>query len=230
MNSPHAPFLAWPGWPFFREALLWAAALLLLWLVIYGGADYLTGLRDKRVRIHLDAELDMPFVPAFILAYRSIDVLYPLAVFVLRSFAEIRALTLTLAVVSVLAGVGFLLLPAEPAYPPRDAGLWEPLFAWNRHLVLTYNMVPSLHVALSVVVVSAYARRCGIVGKMLLHGWLAAIVLSTLLTHHHHLLDVVTGLLLGWGAYFLIYRPWLRRASAEQGVPANPSEGPAPPA
>jgi membrane-associated phospholipid phosphatase len=228
MNSPRAPFLAWPGWPLYGEYLLLGTAHTLWWIVVYAGADWLTGLRSERVRIHLDAEMRMPFVPAFILVYRSLDLVFVLAPFILRSRAELRAATLTCAIVTGVAGVGFLLLPAEPAYPPQDYSGWEPLYAWNRRMVLTYNMAPSLHVAMSVVLLSAYGRRCGAVGKGWLAAWGTAIALSTLLTHEHHLLDVATGLLLGWGANLLVYRRWLDRAPAEQRVPANRSSDPAP--
>lgn len=230
MTDPHRPFLGWPGWGVFAEALVLAAAQTLWWLAVYAGADWLTGLRADRVRIHFDAELDIPYVPAFLLVYRSIDLMFLLAPFVLRTRAELRGLALTLAVVTAIAGVGFLLAPAEAAYLPESHGIWAPLHAWNRHIVLTYNMAPSLHVALSVVTLSEYGLPCGKVGRGLLAAWAMAIALSTLLTHMHHVLDVVTGLLLGWGGHVLVYRRWLRHAQAEQIVPANPSSDPARPA
>jgi membrane-associated phospholipid phosphatase len=233
-HAPRAPRLSplvgWPGWGILAEALVLATAQTLWWLVIYFGADLLTALRAERVRIHLDAELMVPFVPGLILVYRSIDVMFPLAPFILRSRAEIRGLTLTLAIVTGIAGGCFLLVPAELAYPPQERGAWEPLYAWNQRIVLTYNMVPSLHVALSVVTLAAYSVRCGNVGKSLLAAWGTAIALSTLLTHQHHLLDVVTGLLLGWAGHALVYRRWVGRAPAEQIVPANRSSDQARPA
>jgi membrane-associated phospholipid phosphatase len=208
------PFLGWPGWRLLGEALLLGLAQTLWWLAIYAGADWLTGLRADRTRIHLDMELAIPFVPAFLFVYRSIDLLFLLAPFVLRSRTQIRALALTLWIVTGIAGAGFLLLPAESAYPSQELGAWQALYDWNRHIVLTYNMVPSLHVALSVVVLSAYALRCGTLGKGLLALWGLAIALSTLLTHHHHLLDVVTGFLLGSAGHVLVYRRWLCRERA----------------
>ena len=223
MNPQRAPFFGWPGWGIFGEALVLGTAQTLWWIAVYVGADWLTGLRAERVRIHLDAELQIPFIPALILVYRSIDLMFPLAPFVLRTRAEIRALTATLAIVTGIAGVGFLLLPAAAAYPPEELGAWTPLYAWNQRIVLTYNMVPSLHVALSVATLSAYARRRGKVGKALLAGWGTAIAFSTLLTHHHHLLDLFTGLILGCGGYALVYRRWLDRAAAAPSVPANRS-------
>src|SRR4051794_9442106 len=113
MNPPRPPFLAWPGWRLLGEDIVLAVALTLWWAMIYIGADQLASHHTRRVRIHLDGELFLPFVPAFVLVYRSIDELFLLAPFVLRSRPEIRGLTLTLGVVVTLAGAGFLLLPAE---------------------------------------------------------------------------------------------------------------------
>jgi membrane-associated phospholipid phosphatase len=225
-----APFLRWPGWRIIGEALILGTMQTLWWMAIYFGADWLTSIRAERVPIHLDAELQIPFIPALILVYRSIDLMFLIAPFILRTRAELRGLTLTLAVATGFASVGFLLLPAQPAYSPSDPGPWEPIFAWNRQIVLTYNMVPSLHVALSVVTLSAYALGGGTPCKGVLAGWGMAIAISTLLTHQHHLLDAVTGLGLGWGAHVLVYRRWLARAATEQSIPATRSPDPARPA
>src|SRR5205814_1932472 len=103
------------------------------------------------------------------------DLMFPLGPFILRCRAEIVGLTATLAVVIGVAAIGFLLVPAELAYPQEDAGIWVPLYAWNRRIVLTYNLVPSLHVALSVVTLSAYGVRRGQIGKMMFAAWGAAI-------------------------------------------------------
>jgi membrane-associated phospholipid phosphatase len=66
-----------------------------------------------------------------------------------------------------------------------------------RTFALEYNMVPSLHVALSVCCVAIFVRRATAFGRVLLWSWAAAIALSTLLTHQHHVIDAVTGWLLG---------------------------------
>jgi membrane-associated phospholipid phosphatase len=205
------PFVAWPGWGLLGHALLLALAQTLWWVLVYHGGDWLTGLRAHRVRVHLEAELAMPFVPPLILVYVTIGLVFFPAPFVLRSRRELRALALTLAVVTAVAAVGYLLLPAEPAYPPQDHGAWSGLFAVGRRLALRYNMVPSLHVAMSCVCLAAYAARCGPAGKAALGAWGAAIALSTLLTHQHHLLDVATGMLLAAVARRFVYERWAGR-------------------
>jgi hypothetical protein len=199
-------------------------------VLVYHGADHLTGWRADRVRIHLDAELAMPFVPAFILAYLSLDLVFVPAPFILRSRRELEALALTLAWVTAVAGVGFLLVPAEPAYPIRDPGAWSGLFQVARAMALRYNMVPSLHVALSCACLAAYGTSRGGAGKLLLATWGVAIALATLLTHQHHLLDVATGLLLAMAGKCFIYDRWRMRPSGRRTAPASLSADPARPA
>jgi membrane-associated phospholipid phosphatase len=61
---------------------------------------------------------------------------------------------------------------------------------------LTYNGLPSLHVALSVSATVAMARELRPLHCWLLGAFAAAIVASTVLTRQHFLADVAAGLLL----------------------------------
>jgi membrane-associated phospholipid phosphatase len=216
-------FLAWPGWPLLCEAIVLGTAQVLWWVFVYFGADWVTGLRSDRIRVHLASELKVPLIPEFLLVYLSLDLLFLIAPFVLRTRAEIRALTFALFGVTSVAGVCFLVLPAELAYPAAGVeGFWSDLFALNRQIVLRYNLIPSLHVALSTATLAAYGTCRGAWGRILLAVWGGLIGLSTLLTHQHHVVDVVTGLLLGWAGYQLLYRRWLA-AAAGRSVQASPS-------
>jgi membrane-associated phospholipid phosphatase len=224
------PFLGWPGWALFAQALVPAVPVGLWWVVVYHGANWLTERRQFRVRVHLNAELAMPFVPPFILAYLSLDVVFLLAPFVLRDIRELQALALSLFAVTAVAGVGFLLFPAELAYAPRDPGGWSVLFAVARKMALRdYNLVPSLHVAMSSLCLAAYATHCGLLGKILLGSWAALIALSTLLTHQHHTADVVAGLALAVIGKQFVYDYWRARVPDMRTHPANPTAGPGPP-
>jgi membrane-associated phospholipid phosphatase len=228
MQTQEEPFLAWPGWALVIQTIWLALPVTLWWIVVYHGADWLTGMRSQRVRIHLDAELAMPFVPQFILAYLSMDLVFVPAPLILRSRRELEALALSLMAATALAGVCFLLIPAELAYPDFDAGAWSGLFRFARTVALTYNLVPSLHVAMSCICLAAYATRCGSAGKALLGAWAVAIVLSTLVTHQHHLLDVVSGLALAAASKRFIYDSWRDRPRHLQKSRASPSGDPGP--
>jgi len=230
MRPQREPFLAWPGWKLLVQTLVLALAVTSWWVLVYAGSDWLTALRSYRVRVHLNAELAMPFVPPFILVYLSLNLVFVGAPFILRSRRELEALALSLVLVTAVAGISFLLFPAELAYPSRDAGPWAGLFGFAREMALTYNLVPSLHVAMSCTCLSAYATRCGVAGKALLGTWAAAIALSTLLAHQHHVLDVATGLALAAAGKRFIYDRCRTRAPDWQTPPANPCGGPKQPA
>jgi membrane-associated phospholipid phosphatase len=221
--KPRPRFLAWPGWPLLCEAIVLGTAQAVWWVFVYFGADWVTGLRSDRMRVYFAAELKLPLVPEFLLVYLSLDPLFLIAPFVLRTRAEIRALTIALFGATSVAGVCFLLLPAELAYPAEGVeGFWSDMFALNRQIVLRYNLIPSLHVALSTVTLAAFGTCRSAWTRILLAAWGGLIGLSTLLTHQHHVVDVVTGLLLGWAAYQLLYRRSLD-AAAGRNVLASPS-------
>ena len=175
-----------------------------LWFTaVYAGADAFTACHSWRVRVDLPIEQAIPFVPAMTLAYLSIYALILLAPLVLRSPAQLRSLACDHAWIITLAGIGFLLLPAELNYPPPgQLGIWSALFNFADRVNLTYNLVPSLHVALAVACVRHYVVRAGLSLRVALWSWAGLIALSTLLTHQHHLLDVVTG----WGLALVVTR------------------------
>jgi len=205
MSERSEPFLVWPGWRHIRFAALVSLVGVVWFVFVYGGCDAITAHRVARVRIHLDSELSIPFIPETVLIYMSLYVLFIGAPFILRQRQEFLALALTLNSVILVAGIGFLLVPAQLAFPrPIDLGAFPNLFRLADRLNLEYNLVPSLHVALSVVCVATYARRVSLIGKTLLWVWAGAIAASTLLTHQHHVLDVVTGWVLALAAFKIV--------------------------
>lgn len=203
------PFLAWPGWAHLRYAGWLSAANAAWFALVYGGADYLTARRSFRVPVSFAFELRIPFVPAMTAVYMSIYLLFLLAPFVLRTRREMRAAVWTLAWITLCGGLGFLLLPAELAFPPpREAELggWAKLFHLADDLNLTYNLLPSLHVALSVACVAIFSPRAGTAGKLFLWSWALLVAASTVLIHQHHLLDVAAGWLLAVAGVRVVYR------------------------
>lgn len=196
------PFLAWPGWPFLRFAWLLSAINGVWFGFVYGGCDWITAHRSLRVPIHLPIELSIPLIPGAVLAYMSLYLLFLAGPFIVRERREFTALISALALATLVGGMGFLLVPSHAAFaPPGDLGVWTSLFNFADRLNLDYNMVPSLHVALSVCCVAAFARHASRTGRALLWLWATVIALSTLLTHQHHVVDVITGWAVGIGAY-----------------------------
>jgi membrane-associated phospholipid phosphatase len=166
--------------------------------LIFYSADAITAQRSRHVPPHFAWELRLPFVPAFTVVYLSIHLLLATAPALLPTRRELRALGLALCSGILAAGVGFILYPSQLAFPaPPDPGIWSPIFHFADELNGNYNLVPSLHVALSVTCVAVYARCVPGWRATCLWLWASAIAVSTLLTYQHHVIDVVTGWLLG---------------------------------
>ncbi|HXI72545.1 MAG TPA: phosphatase PAP2 family protein [Verrucomicrobiae bacterium] len=166
---------------------------------VFVGANWATAQRVTRVRVHFDAELQIPLIPSFTLIYMSIYGLFLVAPFVLRTRREITSLAIAQAITILVAGICFLLIPARLAFAPAadsQLGIWRGMFRYADRLNLDYNLVPSLHVALSIVCIELFASHANFAGKTLLRAWGVLIAAATVLTHQHHLVDALTGFLL----------------------------------
>jgi membrane-associated phospholipid phosphatase len=180
-------------------------------LLVYGGADWLTAQHSLRIPLAMPWERNIPFVPAASTAYMSLYGLFLLAPFLLVERGQLERLAWTLVVLIGIAGVGFVLLPADLEYAPLSyEGPWQGLMRFADQLNLHYNLAPSLHVGLSVACVAVYARSATARQTTLLWCWAAAIAASTLLTHQHHVVDVI----LGWALAIACVRVCYDRSSA----------------
>lgn len=211
-----AAFWGWPGWRLLVQSALLGSCQVLWFFFIYGGANYITMLHSYRVRLHFDWELSVPFVPAMVVGYMSVYPLFVMAPFVLRDLKKVLALVMTLATITLVAGIFFLVLPADLHFPPeQDSGGWTWLVEFAKHIALEHNFMPSLHVGMSAVCVLVYAPRAGWLGKILLWSWSAFISASTMLIHQHYVVDVVTGYMLAWAGVHWGYRRWAQSRVSE---------------
>ncbi len=196
------PFIAWPGWKHVAYAARLTALVGLLFVVVYGGADYLTGLRRDHVRLFVRQELAIPLWPPAILVYDSLYLLFLLAPLVVRERERFRRVALTAAATIGISGVCFLLIPAKLGFDaPVVTGSLSTIFAVSDKINLDYNLVPSLHVALTTLCLAAFWRGATRLVRVGLVVWGAALGLSTLLTHQHHVIDVIAGVVVAFATF-----------------------------
>lgn len=210
-------FLALPQRSEWPALLLMSAVFSCFFYAVYWLADRYTGSLAVRHRIDFAFEQLIPFWPWTVLVYMTITPLLMLAPFVLRSRARMMPLFLALCAEVAVAGISFVLYPAELGYPPHTVTGWLAVpMAATKHVNLTYNLAPSLHVAFAVTAASVLGRHAPKVWRSGLWLWALAIVASTLLVHEHHVIDVVTGILLAATAVKLIHDPLAARAAGVQ--------------
>jgi hypothetical protein len=186
------------------------------WIVYWLG-DFVAARATERFHVALSFELFIPFVPWAAVVYLTVTPLLCLAPFIFRTPERLLPLFVTLCAEVTIAGAIFCILPVELSFAPQEVTGSAGVFLRLAHTIaLTYNCLPSLHVALAVSAAWAYAPAGGWRWRILVWSWAAAIVVSTLLTHQHHLADLAGGVLLSAvGMRYVLprVRKWLEARS-----------------
>lgn len=188
-----------------RAALLASVALSLLFMVVYNAANWITSSRSDVGTLYFAWERHIPFVPAMIVPYMSIDLFFVVAPFLCRDRTELRVFSRRVTLAIVLAGAAFLLFPLTLAVErPHVDGAMGAVFNWFRGVDLPYNLCPSLHIALRTILAAMYARYARGLWLWASHVWFSLIGLSTLLTYQHHVMDVAGGFVLAAVCFYLV--------------------------
>ncbi len=180
--------------------LFWSFWVTLAFVAVYPASNWFTAQRAEVYRLYFDWELDIPLLPHFIWPYLSMYLLFLVPPFFLDS-RRLALLGRRLIIATAIAGLLFLLLPAQLGYERvlPESSLYRIIYAAMFSVDLPHNMAPSLHVLFSALILweltssPASSHLKGIWGL-----WLVLISASTLLVHQHHLVDVFSALLLVW--------------------------------
>ena len=199
------------------KALSASVGLSLFFLLVYGACLWVTARRGDVGVFYFAWERAIPFVPFMILPYMSIDLFFVAAPFLFRDSRELEMFIVRVASAIFLAGVCFLVMPFRFAFPrPHADGLLGALFDWFRGIDAPYNLFPSLHAALLLFLIDTYARHLRGLGRSAVMCWFALIGLSPLLTHQHHVIDILGGFALAALCLFFT-RPKICLDSVERG-------------
>jgi membrane-associated phospholipid phosphatase len=179
-----------------------SAALSLLFVFLYGECNALASRRTGLGTCFFTWELRIPFVPALIVPYMSIDLFFVASFLLCADRFELRTHVRRIVAAILMAGLAFLVFPLTAGYPrPEVSGWVGSLFRLLWSFDEPHNLVPSLHVALASLLWPVYARHTppNTHGSLrwFVHLWFTLIIASPLFTWQHHLLDVLTGAMLG---------------------------------
>ncbi len=187
-------------------AALTSALLSVLFLVVYGLTNWVTAQRGDVGTWHAEWERHIPFVPLMILPYMSIDLFFVAAPFLCRDRRELRVFAERIAMAIIVAGACFLLIPLRWGFDRPQVEGWLGAVLGGLHMFdRPHNLFPSLHIALGMLLVEHYARHTRGVLRVAVIVWFVLVGLSALLTHQHHVIDVLGGFALS-GYCFYTFR------------------------
>jgi membrane-associated phospholipid phosphatase len=193
------------------KALVVSGGLSVLFLIVYGGCNWITARRANVGTFYFAWERKIPFVPFFILPYMSIDLFFIVAPFLCRTHRELSILAKRIAAAIILAGICFLLFPLRFAFlRPHADGWLGAVFDWFRGMDAPYNLLPSLHAALMLILLDVYFHQLRGFLRAATMIWFVLIALSPVLTYQHHLIDIVGGVVLALLCFCLFRWPDFR--------------------
>ena len=180
-------------------------SLSVLFVAVYGATAWLTSLRGDVGTWSFEWERSLPLVPWLIVPYMSLDLFFVAAPFLCADPAELRAFRRRMTAAILVAGAVFLAMPLQFAFPrPEPAGWTGPIFGVLHGFDRPYNMFPSLHIAIWMILAGTYHRHTRGLVRVLVHGWFVLVAASTVLTYQHHAVDVAGGFVLALLCYYLI--------------------------
>ena len=183
-----------PGW---RESAGLAVAVSLLFVLAYGGSNLWSATLSGVPSLHLPWERQLPFLPWSVVPYWSLDLFFAGSFFLLRDRTQLWRHSARLAAAITGAALLFLLFPLSFAWArPTTEGIPGVLFA-ALSADQPFNQLPSLHVALALLIWPVLRRRTNGLLRSVVGLWFVLIALSTVTTWQHHLVDVFAGLLFG---------------------------------
>lgn len=182
-----------------KRGVAWLLFLGPFFFISYGFTNQLAAARAVTDTFYYAWERHIPFLPWTIVPYWSIDLLYGLSFLYCRDARETDRHAFRLLTAQIVAVACFIAFPLRLAFekPPAD-GLFGALFDALTGFDQPYNLAPSLHIALLVLIWVQFARSGGgPLVRVAIHGWALLIAVSVLTTWQHHFVDLPTGAALG---------------------------------
>ena len=164
----------------------------LLFIMLFGGSSLLAAYRHPAPALVLTSHV--PLIPATALLYLSLPLFLVYAACQLNVAAQWRFLLLLTGEL-VIASIAFQLYPIHVHFmqPENPQGAWQTLLHIAHTIGMSHNYLPSLHCAFATTAAAMLHRAIAPPRRAVVWLYAAAINISTLTIHAHHLLDLIAG-------------------------------------
>ena len=198
MSQGRAPSL--PDHKRWIAFLKFMAVFYVFFFPFYFGAGHMATLGRETLGLYWEWERNIPIVPWMIWPYLTLFSLFLLPLFHMN-VNQIAVLSRQSSATLVIAGICFLCFPSHPGFAPVVVDGWQqPVFHILAMVDTPYNLAPSLHVVFSALILLGCAEQAPTPWAWGYRFWLVLMSVSTVLVHQHHIVDVMSGLLLAWMA------------------------------
>lgn len=196
-----------PNFVRLRAIIIYGVIATIAFTLIYGLCNDAASKAEDYYHLYTQFELSIPLIPWMIYPYLSLNLLFVVAAFVLRSEKSIKAFCLSLSISAVLAGIVFYFFPGQLGFVREVPAGYEALYNGMFAIDHPHNLFPSLHVTYSSLSIwSMVEQTKSKVFHRILWIWLLVISFSVVLVHQHHLFDIFTGWILAYVVFEFFYK------------------------
>lgn len=187
------------AWPDKSRCYAWLKFMLVFYVLffpVYFGTPYLVSPERPALLLFFDWETRIPLIPWMIWPYLTLFTLFCVPL-VQMSVDEMHRLTLQSTIPLLTAGVCFVAFPSRIGFPPAEIDAWHrPVFDFLWAVDNPQNLVPSLHIAFSTLILLGARQVTTARLRPFYLAWLVVMVCAVILVHQHHIIDVVTGIVI----------------------------------
>lgn len=150
----------------------------------------------------------IPFIPLMIVPYSWSIMLFCASFFMVKTPAQLSLLTRKLILATLFACFIFYIFPAKFTFERPTVLGWAHYGYQFLHITdKPFNQLPSLHVAYAVLLGTClWQLSKSVLYRLALCCICSLIIVSTVLTYQHHLLDIAGGLLLAVSVLIMTYK------------------------
>lgn len=188
-----------PNAPSLRLRIACCVGVVASFLLLYDTTNWLASRSGTTRCLAFDWEFHLPRISWFVVPYWSIDILLAVVSLFTIRIGQLRVLLFRLAFILVVSCICFLLWPCVCGHQRNIPDDWSaPLFRLLHWFDLPYNQAPSLHVSEAIVIAPVCLERLSQGCRRAAILWLACGCAGILFTHQHHLMDLLTGAVIGF--------------------------------
>lgn len=160
---------------------------------------------EQSIITNLDKKI--PFISAMIVPYLSSMFFFLLAFFYVNTKKSFHRLNQNIVLATLIAGWMFYLFPLSFGHTSHIADYpWKIGFTLLQSVDKPYNQAPSLHVVYGLLLWAALKDVFSKISGWFIGVYITLMMLSTLFVYQHHLIDIITGIIVAFGILFFSKR------------------------
>ncbi|MFZ4713385.1 MAG: hypothetical protein ACOYL6_06725 [Bacteriovoracaceae bacterium] len=207
ISDLRSKILTIPDFERIKAIALYGTLATIAFVTVYGWCNTTAAQAKSHYELFTEWELTIPLIPWMIFPYISLNLLFVVAPFILKTVGAIKGFCLSMVWGALVAGLFFYFTPGKLGFTRVDVPEFQEMYSFMFSIDHPHNLFPSLHVTYSsLAILSMREETHSKAFHLFLYLWLFLITISVVLVHQHHLFDVLTGALLAGILYRFIYR------------------------